>query len=121
MQKLQQFTFVCPPSPFQHAAVAAWNCDVSGIVDDYRKKRDRLVHGLRNRFEFTVPGGAFYLFAKAPRGTASEFVTRAVERNLLLIAGSTFSRRDTHFRISAAADDAVLNQGIDILNDLANS
>lgn len=119
MQKLQQFTFVCPPSPFQHAALAALDCDLSAIVADYRQKRDRLVAGLRNKFEFVTPGGAFYVFPKAPGGRATEFVTRAVERNLLLIAGSTFSRRDTHFRISAAADDSVLDRGISILNDLS--
>lgn len=119
MQKLQQFTFVCPPSPFQHAGLAAWDCDLSPIVDEYRRKRDRLVAGLRINFEFVAPGGAFYLYPKAPGGDASEFVTRAVERNLLLIAGSTFSRRDTHFRVSAAADDAVLDRGISILNDLS--
>jgi aspartate aminotransferase/aminotransferase len=121
MQKLQQFTFVCPPSAFQHAAVAAWNCDISGIVADYKQKRDRLVNGLRGRYEFVRPGGAFYVYPKAPGKSATEFVTRAVERNLLLIGGSTFSQRDTHFRVSAAADDAVLDQGIAILNDLANS
>jgi aspartate/methionine/tyrosine aminotransferase len=38
LQKLQQFTFVCPPSPFQHACVAAWDYDVSAIVADYRRK-----------------------------------------------------------------------------------
>jgi aspartate/methionine/tyrosine aminotransferase len=121
MQKLQQFTFVCPPSAFQHAGIAAWNCDISQIVADYKRKRDRLVAGLWGRFEFVSPGGAFYVFPKASRGTAAEFVTRAVERNLLLISGSTFSCRDTHFRVSAAADDAVLDSGIAILNELANS
>ena len=55
MQKLQQFTFVCPPSAFQHAAVAAWHCDISGIVADYKQKRDRLVNGLRGRYEFVRP------------------------------------------------------------------
>lgn len=121
MQKLQQFTFVCPPSAFQHAALAAWNFDISGIVAEYKQKRDRLVAGLRGHFEFVTPGGAFYLFPQAPKGQASEFVSRAVERNLLLISGNTFSQRDTHFRISAAADDQVLEKGIAILRDLANS
>lgn len=119
MQKLQQFTFVCPPSPFQHACVAAWDYDVSAIVADYRRKRDRLVAGLRERFEFVVPGGAFYLFVRVPRGTGEAFVAEAVKRNLLLIPGSTFSDRDTHFRVSYAAEDAVLERGIEILNELA--
>ncbi len=121
MSKLQQFTFVCPPSPAQHAGLAAWDYDVSGIIADYRRKRDRLVEGLRGRFEFVVPGGAFYLFPKAPWGTGTKFVTEAVRRNLLVIPGVTFSRRDTHFRVSYAADDAVLQRGIEILNELSGT
>ncbi|HEY1378998.1 MAG TPA: aminotransferase class I/II-fold pyridoxal phosphate-dependent enzyme [Gemmataceae bacterium] len=119
MSKLQQFTFVCPPTPAQHAGVAAWGHDVSAIVADYRRKRDRLVAGLRRQFEFVIPKGAFYLFPKVPRGTGTEFVTEAVRLNLLIIPGVTFSRRDSHFRVSYAADDAVLERGIDILNKLS--
>ncbi|HEX4591785.1 MAG TPA: pyridoxal phosphate-dependent aminotransferase, partial [Gemmataceae bacterium] len=120
LAKLQQFTFVCPPAPVQHAGLAAWDYDVSAIVADYRRKRDRLVAGLRERFEFVIPRGAFYLFPKAPRGSGTEFITEAVRHNLLLIPGCTFSRRDSHFRISYAAEDAILDRGIEILNALAN-
>ena len=103
----------------QHAGLAAWDYDVSAIVADYRRKRDRLVAGLRDRFEFVVPRGAFYLFPKAPWGTGTEFVTEAIRHNLLIIPGITFSRLDSHFRVSYAADDAVLDRGIDILNKLS--
>jgi aspartate aminotransferase/aminotransferase len=120
MAKLQQFTFVCPPSPVQHAGLAAWDCDVSATVADYRRKRDRLVDGLRGRFEFVIPQGAFYLFPTSPWGTGTEFITEAIRRNLLVIPGCTFSRRDSHFRISYAADDLVLDRGIEILNELAS-
>jgi aspartate aminotransferase/aminotransferase len=119
MSKMQQFTFVCPPTPFQHASVAAWEYDVSHIVADYRRKRDRLVAGLRDRFEFVIPQGAFYLFPKTAWGTGTEFVTEAVRHNLLIIPGNTFSRMDSHFRVSYAAEDAVLDRGIAILNELS--
>jgi aspartate/methionine/tyrosine aminotransferase len=119
LAKLQQFTFVCPPTPVQHAGLAAWDHDVSAIVADYRRKRDRVVAGLRDRFEFVIPEGAFYLFPKAPWGTGTEFVTEAIRHNLLIIPGITFSRLDSHFRVSYAADDAVLDRGIDILNKLS--
>ena len=33
----------------------------------------------------------------------TEFVAEAIRNNLLIIPGGTFSRRDTHFRISYAA------------------
>src|SRR5690606_21454783 len=83
MAKLQQNTYVCAPSMVQHAGLAAMDFDVSGIVTDYRRKRDRLVAGLRDRFEFERTGGAFYLFPKAPWGTGTEFATRAVGEGLL--------------------------------------
>ena len=119
MGKLQQFTFVCPPAPVQHAGVAAWDYDVSEIVAEYQRKRDRLMAGLTGRYEFVIPQGAFYLFPKAPWGTGTEFVTEAVRHNLLIIPGATFSRLDTHFRVSYAADDAVLDRGIEILRKLS--
>ncbi len=119
MIKLQQFSFVCAPSMVQHAGVTAWDLDVSAFVDDYRRKRDFVFEGLKNRFELIKPGGAFYLFPQAPKGTGSEFVTKAIRNNLLIIPGSVFSSRDTHFRISYAADDRILERGIEILNRLA--
>jgi aspartate aminotransferase/aminotransferase len=119
MAKFQQFTFVCAPSVVQHAGAAALAFDVSAVVADYKRKRDLLVEGLKDYYEFAVPGGAFYLFPKAPWGTGTEFVTRAIERNLLVIPGGVFSRRDTHLRISYAASDATLHRGIEILRQMA--
>jgi aspartate aminotransferase/aminotransferase len=93
--------------------------DVSEHVADYRRKRDRLVAGLADVYEFAQPGGAFYLFPRSPRGTGSEFVARAVTEKLLIIPGGIFSQRDTHFRISYAAPDAVIDRGIEVLRKMA--
>jgi aspartate/methionine/tyrosine aminotransferase len=119
MAKLQQFTFVCPPSIVQHGGLAALDYDPTPFVDDYRRKRDRLVAGLEGVYDFTTPGGAFYLFAKAPRETGAAFVSEAITNNLLIIPGGVFSKRDTHFRVSYATSDATLERGIDILRRLA--
>lgn len=119
MTKLQQFTYVCAPSVVQHAGVVAWDHDTSAILAEYRQKREWLCAALRDRFEFTRPGGAFYLFPKAPWGTGSEFVAEAIRNNLLVIPGNTFSQHDTHFRISYAADDRTIDRGIEILNRIA--
>lgn len=119
MTKLQQFTFVCAPSIAQHGGVAALDADLSGIVSDYRGKRDLMVEGLKDAYELTIPGGAFYLFPKAPWGKGSEFVTEAIRNNLLIIPGETFSRQDTHFRISYAANEQTLKRGIEILRRIA--
>jgi aspartate/methionine/tyrosine aminotransferase len=119
MAKLQQFTFVCAPSVVQHAGVAALDFDVAPWAADYRRKRDLVMHGLAERFEIVEPGGAFYVYPKAPWGTGTEFVTEAVRNQLLIIPGGAFSRRDSHFRVSFAAKDETLLRGIEILNRLA--
>jgi len=119
MAKLQQFTFVCAPSVVQHSGVAALDVDIAPYAAEYRRKRDRMMQGLSENFEIVSPGGAFYVFPKTPWGTGTEFVTEAIRNNVLVIPGGTFSRRDTHFRISFAAKDETLERGIEILNRIA--
>ena len=116
MTKIQQYTFVCAPAPFQKAAIAAMDYDVSDLVAGYREKRDLLYNGLREKFEIVRPSGAFYAFVKAPAGgTATEFVEKAIANNVLIIPGKVFSEKDTHFRISYATSDEKIEQGIKIL------
>lgn len=120
MIKLQQYSFVCAPQPMQWAGAVALDVDVTPYIDAYRRKRDMLVAGLADKYELARPAGAFYAFPKAPWGTATEFVTQAIEKHqLLVIPGNVFSRRDTHFRISYAADDAVIERGVEALRKLA--
>ncbi len=119
MIKLQQFTFVCAPHPVQHAALVAWDFDVSDRVAEYRRKRDFMLRELGRDFAFAGAGGAFYLFPRAPWGTGSEFVAEAIRNNLLIIPGQVFSPRDTHFRISYAAADSTLERGCEMLHRLA--
>ncbi len=122
MSKIQQYTFVCAPSVTQAAGAIAFGVDVSSLVEAYRKKRDRVVERLNGLYELTTPGGAFYAFPKVPEHlnlTGTDFVKRAIEKNLLVIPGEVFSERDTHFRLSYACDDARLEKGLDILVELA--
>jgi aspartate aminotransferase/aminotransferase len=125
MIKIQQYSFVCAPHPFQVAAATALDIDMTSYVDRYREKRDRLLQGIREYYEVTAPGGAFYVFPKAPLGdgypwkNATEFVTRAIENKLLVIPGKIFSQHDDHFRISYAADERTIDRGIEVLRRLA--
>lgn len=124
MAKLQQYTFVCAPSMVQAAGLSALQTDMTGHIDDYRTKRDRVVERLSGTYELTRPGGAFYAFPRLPDAlgqTATRFIERAVKRGLLIIPGSVFSRCDTHIRISFACDDETLDRGLDILLDLAKA
>lgn len=121
MLMIQQYTFVCAPTPFQMAILSALEEDMSSYVDNYRLKRDRMLEGLGKCFEITKPGGAFYMFVKAPKqyANATEFVKKAIENNVLVIPGNVFSEQDTHFRISYVATEEKLEKGIEILCKLA--
>jgi aspartate aminotransferase/aminotransferase len=119
MAKIQQYTFVCSPHPVQWAALTALDVAVTGYVADYHRKRDFMVENLKDLYEIRGAGGAFYLFIKAPWGTATEFVEAAIRENLLVIPGNVFSERDTHFRVSYAADDRMLERGVEALRKLA--
>ena len=138
MTMLQQYTFVCAPHPLQWAALAALDVDMSAHINAYRRKRDRVVSGLIDAgYSVTKPGGAFYVFPEVPtrtggasgtqsgtggasgtRESASEFVARAIAKELLIIPGNIFSGRDTHFRISYAASDETIERGLAVLAKL---
>jgi len=122
MTKLQQYSFVCAPSMAQVAGCTALEVGMHQHVEDYARKRDLVVQRLGERFELTRPGGAFYAFPQVPEHlgqTGVAFAERAIERGVLIIPGSVFSQRDTHFRISYACDDETLGRGLDILLELA--
>ena len=119
---LQQYSFVCAPQPLQWSALAALEADMSPQVKEYAQRRNLIVDGLRDAgYEVASTGGAFYVFPKVPEGggTGSEFVERAIANNLLVIPGSIFSERDTHFRISYAATVETIERGLEVLRQLA--
>lgn len=119
MLTIQQYTFVCAPSMSQYACLHAPEYDTSGHVKDYKEKRDVIYEGLKQGgFELNKPGGAFYIFPKAKFGTDTEFVEKAIANNVLIIPGSVFSEKNTHFRISFAAPLETLKKGAEILSGL---
>lgn len=121
MVKLQQFSFVCAHTPSQHACITALGVDMQEQIDRYRDRRDLLCRELDEAFHRIKPGGAFYLFPEVPgdlSGTA--FVEKALDRGLMIVPGSVFSEKDTHFRISYAVEEEELQRGIEQLNTLAN-
>jgi len=121
MIKAQQYTFVCAPSIAQWGCMPAFECDISETIATYQRRRDMVVERLSEVTEIARPGGAFFVFPKAPRrfeGKAIRLVEEAVERSVLIINGGVFSSRDTHFRISYAQRDDKLERGIDVLVDL---
>lgn len=121
MAKVQQYTFVCAPTPAQHACVGAFDCDLSPMVAEYERRRNLVLEAFDGVTNVARPGGAFYAFVEVPPKlglSAFEFVERAIERSVLIIPGNVFSRRDTHFRLSYAVRPAILEEGLGILREL---
>jgi aspartate/methionine/tyrosine aminotransferase len=120
MTKVQQYSFVCAPSVVQYAALACPTVDNSRHLADYQAKRDLMVDILGSKFEISSPDGAFYLWAKAPKGmSGDQFVEKAIANNLLVIPGSVFSERNSHFRICYTVPDEKLKAGAELLCRLA--
>jgi aspartate aminotransferase/aminotransferase len=121
MITLQQFTFVCANAPAQWACVRALDSDDASAeyIESYRKKRDFVADSLSVAFDFHRPEGAFYLYPEYPDGNGERFMARCMEREVLVVPGSVFSERDTHFRISFAADEETLKRGVNTLIDIA--
>jgi len=118
MEDLQQYTFVCAPSVGQAMGIAALDLDMRPYRESYQKKRDLIFEGLKDNFEVNRPGGAFYIFPEAPDGQGAKFCEEAIRNNLLVVPGNVFSERDTHFRISFAASDETIKEGVEILKRL---
>ena len=121
MERLQQYTFVCAPAPLQHAVLeAAFDLDMTPYIEEYRGKRDLVAAELHPAYKLVRPGGSFYAFPELPgRASESAFMEAALARKLLVVPGSAFSKRHTHFRVSFAATDEVLRNGLRELNELA--
>ncbi len=121
MTKINQYSFVCAPTPLQVGVAEAFGTDMGAVVGEYEKRRDLAVSMLGEVTEVTLPGGAFYVFPKVPDRlglTATKFVDRCVERQVLVIPGSAFSKRDTHIRVSLAAKMERLEKGLAIVCEL---
>ncbi|MEM9560756.1 MAG: aminotransferase class I/II-fold pyridoxal phosphate-dependent enzyme [Planctomycetota bacterium] len=119
MAKLQQYTFVCAPTPLQAGVLVAFDTDMRETVARYRLRRDMVIDGLAGVADVTTPGGAFYAFVPVPeRTTGTRVVERLIEREVLTIPGAAFSLRDTHLRISYAAPEDKVRRGVEVLRDV---
>ena len=119
MITLQQYTFSCANSFAQKAAVKALDFNVESYIAGYKKKRDLIYDGLKEKFNVQKPKGAFYIFPEVPGGNAEAFVEKSIQNNLFIVPGSVFSKKNTHARISFAASDETLQKGIEVLNRIS--
>lgn len=118
MNKLQQYTFVCAPAPFQHAAAAALDVNMREHVALYERNRSAVVARLGPLTEVVTPGGAFYAFPRIPerlKMSGEQFFQACLQKRVLIVPGHVFSARDTHFRLSFATSPATLDRGLEAL------
>lgn len=118
MQKLQQYTFVCAPSMAQFAIIDCFDDLPTKEYAAYKDKRDLLYDSLKAKYDLVKTEGAFYAFIRIP-DKRPNFVEELIKKKLLVVPGSVFSERSTHFRVSFAVDDKTLEKGIRILNSMA--
>ena len=116
MITLQQYTFSRDSSFAPKAAIKALDYNVDECIEQYKRKRDLIYEGLKEKYRIQKPGGAFYIFPEVPGGDGEAFVEKAIQQNLFIIPGSVFSKRNTHIRISFAAPEERLLKGIEVLN-----
>ena len=120
MTTLQQFSFVCAPTPAQYACLKSFEMDMSSHIENYKNKRNMIYQGLLDRgYKVHKPGGSFYIFPEVPWGTDQEFCEAAIAKEMLIIPGSAFSAQHSHFRISFAVTDDKIRKGLDLLGELA--
>ncbi len=115
VEKLQQFTSVCAPAPFQHAAITAFAEPFdSNTLDQYRSKRDTLIEGIKNNYQIIIPPGAFYLFLETPI-PGDKFTMILAKKGLAVVPGSVFGNYKNFIRISYAISDKEIKKTVNIL------
>ena len=98
--------FVNAPSLMQKAVETC--LDASVDIGWYRRKRDRLCEALtRFGYEVVRPGGAFYVFPKAPGGDDIAFCRSMAQRRVLVVPGTGFGAPG-YFRIAYCVEDEVI-------------
>jgi len=118
VEKVQQFTSVCAPAPFQYAAIVALTEPFDqDILNQYRRKRDALTKGIKDHYQIVIPAGAFYLFLKTPI-SADKFTMILVKKGLAVVPGSAFGNYKNFIRISYAISDKEIEKMIAILKDV---
>jgi aspartate aminotransferase len=121
---------LCPPTVGQLAADAAYRMDPSyftPIRDEYRRRRDTLVKGLRGipGVSFHVPEGAFYLMARLPVPDAEDFCRFLLAdyslngSTVMLTPGAGFystpEKGRDEVRIAYVLESATISESVDIL------
>ncbi|MCX6713974.1 MAG: aminotransferase class I/II-fold pyridoxal phosphate-dependent enzyme [Candidatus Vogelbacteria bacterium] len=117
VEKVQQFTAVCAPAPFQYAAISAFSEPLSPeILKQYKKRRDTIVEGIKNDYSVVKPDGAFYLFVKTPI-SVDKFIKLLLKNGLAVVPGKAFGGYKNFVRISYAVSGQEIIKVVKILKE----
>ncbi|MCK6479589.1 MAG: pyridoxal phosphate-dependent aminotransferase [Planctomycetaceae bacterium] len=102
--------FVNAPALQQRAVARLQGLTVDPRI--YERKRDLLCGALQAAgYEVVRPGGAFYLFPRAPGGDDLAFVNRLLRERILVVPGSGFGAPG-HFRVAYCVEDREIEGAI---------
>lgn len=122
--KIQQQTVTCAPSMSQYAAIEALRDKESPkrMRQEFQRRRDMVAKLLSEtgKLNFKLPEGTFYFFpsydSDVPSTDFSENLLN--EKQVITTPGIAFGDQgEHHFRISFAASDEVINEGLKRLNE----
>ena len=108
---------ICAPSLLQ--AVIARCAHLTPDLTLYDRNRATLYEALTAYgYEVAKPDGAFYLFVKAPGGSAMAFVEKAKEKGLLVVPGDEFGCPD-YFRMCYCVSHEKILRSLPLFRELA--
>ena len=107
---------VCAPSLQQ--LVVARCASIRPDLEAYDRNRNALYDALISYgYECVKPNGAFYMFVKAPGGSAKAFSDKAKEKNLLLVPGEDFGCPE-FFRIGTCVSYDMIQRSLPVFKEL---
>ncbi len=111
--------YVNAPSLFQR--VVSYCCEMTSDLSVYRRNCDLLLTALREMgYPCAEPGGAFYLFPRAPEADDRAFSERAKQFDLLLVPGSGFGAPG-YFRIAYCVKTEMIERALPRFQALMDS
>jgi aspartate/methionine/tyrosine aminotransferase len=119
IEKIQQFSFVCAPAPFQYASVDYLKEKIdSAVINRYQEIRDGLYNELKNDYQIVEPRGAFYMFIKTPV-LGEQFAIQLLKKNIAVVPGSAFGDNyKNYIRISFAIKKELVPEIIKVFKSM---
>ncbi len=126
LSKIQYYNIACPPTPLQHATLAALGApdtELKRRLALLKERRDIIVKRLNDidGFNCMKPRGAFYAFPKFDHDIDSQdFAMKILEAGVICAPGSAFGKAgEGHLRFSFANSKENIEKGMEIVEKVA--